>query len=702
MNRFRPIVFFSLVVALLAGPLWSITRAQEGTPEVDRTLAPIIWRTKTNGNIGINDQAATIADSRIYVVDPDGTLTARNVRTGAVAWDTDTGLENTIGPISVTASDDLVAVVRGGEMRVFDDSNGAELWSRTVTNGGDYFPPAIFHGDLLITNEVDLDVEPHSIATFYGLNATTGVQNENEGWVYVAEGGLDNYDVPVSGDLAVVSLSDGHVDVINMVDGSRVWQFDARTTGYIAPVVSGSVVMAQGETDSGKPTITAFDLTTGDERWIVPEPAGYLEGVIGSSAIVTIPAGFDASGSSTPSIRAFDIQNGADRGWVIEDASVTALASGDGGDFLATTSTDSAGNSTSDVRQIDATTGQVEWTLPIERPSFGLVTCGEKLYVRHGAFVASTKQADGTVVYDYAVGIFAPSTLCDGDLLAATVGADGVVAVHDTEVNPNLNPGIPFDSRIRPPFFTTLPIRVPVVPEGDPLELGVWRGQVSADGWVALPAEAVDLNLYVEEGSIYLLESSAAQGQEPVFVRVGAGDVVAVPEGGASIRAADGSVASLYAAGLLPQDVADRIGIPSDERRDDEESRILPSFESVGSIALTAPTHDDVLQITVTTLNPAAESGTWPRLSSWPATIVVTSDSLDVPTAPGVQQPEEQRSVAIYGSLADAGDSDEIPPETIFSAVSQTAEGTGLLVMINPVEVTAYAAAGCYGRCLIR
>ena len=280
------------------------------------------------------------------------------------------------------------------------------------------------------------------------------------------------------------------------------------------------------------------------------------------------------------------------------------------------------------------------------------------------------------------------------------------MAVHDTEIDPNLDPGVSFNSRIRVPFFTTRPIRVPVVPEGDPLVLGVWRGQVSADGWVELPAEAVDLNLFVEEGSIYLLESAAEQGQEPVVVRVSAGEVVAVPEGGASIRAADVSVASLYAAGLLTQDVADRIGIPSEpvpeEENTEELPRILPSFESVGSIELTAPTHDDVLQITVTTLDPAANSGTWPRLSSWPAMILAVSDSFQIPTAPGVQQPEEQRSVAVYELLQDSSDSDQIASETIFSVVSQTDQATGLLVMVEPDATEYYALAGCYGRCLVR
>ena len=175
MNRARAIVFFPLIAALLAGPLLSMAQAQEATPEAERSLAPIVWRTKTNGNLGYGDRPATIADGRIYVVDPDGTLTARNIRTGSVAWEIETGLENPIDPISVSANDDLVAVVRGGEMRVYDDNNnGAELWSRTVTNEGDFFPQAIFHGDLLITNELEADVFPHSIATFYGLVATTG------------------------------------------------------------------------------------------------------------------------------------------------------------------------------------------------------------------------------------------------------------------------------------------------------------------------------------------------------------------------------------------------------------------------------------------------------------------------------------------------------------------------------------------------
>ncbi len=700
MYRFRPFVLFSLIVALIAGPLLSMAQAQEGTPEAGRTLPPIVWRTKTAGNLGFNDRPAAIADGRIYIVDPDGTLTARNMRTGSVAWEIETGLENTFGPISVSANDDLVAVVRGGEMRVFDDNNmGAQLWSRTVINDGDFFPTAIFHEDLLITNEVDLDVDPHSIATVYGLAATTGDQD----WEYVAAGGLSTYDVPVSGDFAVVSLSDGHVEVIDMDDGSRVRQFDAQTTGYTAPFVVGDVVIAQGETSAGRSIITAFSLTTGAELWNLAEPGGFLEGIVGSSAIVTMPAEFDAAGTSAPSIHAFDITNGMDRGWVIEDASVTALATGDDGDFLATTSTDPAGNATSDVRKIDPTSGLVEWTLRISSPSLSLTTCGNKLYVRHGAFVASAKQSDGTVVYDYAVGQFAPSALCNGLTLAATIGADGVVAVHDTEVNPNLNPNVSFDSRIRRPFFITRPIRVPA---SDNLLLGVWRGQVSADSWVPLPPEVIDLNLFVEEGSIDVLLPPEADGQEPLIDRVNAGEVFAVPEGGSSIRAVEGSAATLYAAGLLPEEVANRIGIgpeDSDEENTGEEgTRILPTFEAVGAIDLNDPPPDDVLQITVTTLSPEINSGSWPRLSSWPATIIVTSGSLEIPTAPGVQQPEEQRSIAAYDRLLQGEDTgDVIPSETLFSAVSESAEGTGLLVMVDPTS-TVTLAASCAGRCFIR
>jgi outer membrane protein assembly factor BamB len=677
MVSFRRLILPAMLLVALAAPA-ILVRAQEATPEPG-SRAPIIWRTGPGANYGDHDLPVAFAGDKVYIVEPDGTLRARLVADGTSLWSEPTGL--TSGVIQVSATDGFVAVVRGGEMKVYDSEIGTELWTRPTTDPNDVFPMASFSGNLLITSELDISTAPpHSTGTIYGLNVLDGTQESQR----TAGGGLDSYPIPVADGVAFVSLSNGSIEAIDVSNGAVVWQGEASTTGYTAPIISGEVVLAQGENASDQPTITAFDKDDGTVLWTA-DPSGYLEGIAGASVITTSAADFDSAGSAVASVRALDIETGVER-WTIENASVSSVASqGDTG-FLAIFSMSPTGELTASVNKLDAQSGAIEETLPIENPSFSLTPCGDKLLVRHGAFVASVNQSDLAVAYDYAVGWAAPQVLCNGDVLAATVASDGSLAVHDTTVVPDLAPGVPLTSAIPAPFFVSRPITVPQTPE---LMLGVWRGQISADGWVELPEEFAGLNLFVEEGAALILESREAAGPGAPVIRAEAGEVLEVPDTGTAVRSDGGSVATLYVAGLLPEDHAGRIG-----------GEILPGFEPVGMVAV-GDRPGEVLQITVTAISVEAGTGTWPRLSSWPSMVLVTSDSLEVPTAPGVQQPTEQRSIALLDLLADAGATEAVGRDQVFSVVSPDGSGDGLLVMVEPTVETGVLAFGCAGRCWV-
>ncbi|MGE3798872.1 MAG: PQQ-binding-like beta-propeller repeat protein, partial [Thermomicrobiales bacterium] len=150
MIRLRSFILVSSLIAMLLAPSLAIA-AQEGTP-VPGNVPPVVWRSNPAANYGPFDQPAASSDTAIYVAAADGTLTAFSILDGSTLWSVSTGL--TAGELQVTASDDVVAVVRGGEMNVYRAADGGFLWTRSASNEGDVFPAASFDGDLLLTNEL--------------------------------------------------------------------------------------------------------------------------------------------------------------------------------------------------------------------------------------------------------------------------------------------------------------------------------------------------------------------------------------------------------------------------------------------------------------------------------------------------------------------------------------------------------------------
>ncbi len=673
MARMRWTVLFFILIAILVSPAMLIVEAQgqEATP-APGNQAPILWRTDPGANYGLLDRPATIVGDTLYVLAPDGQLSARLLTDGTTQWTVQTGLS--AGDIQLSGNGGVVAVVRGREMNVYDATNGNELWTRTTANPNDVFPAASFSGDLLLTNELENDFSlPHSTGLIYGLDATTGAEQ----WLRTAQGGLDNYTMPVADGVVFVSLSDGNVEAIDAATGNLVWQAAASTTGYVAPIVTDDFVVAQGRNANLEPTITVLSRVDGSPGWAI-DPSGFLEGVAGTNVIVTTSGVFGGGGASTSEVQLLDLATGQPVR-TIPNAAVSAVAAeGDTG-FLATMST-GPGKPTASVTAFDPTDDEL-WTLQLDRPSFDMVPCGQKLIVRHGPFAAWVDQETGMVAYDFVVGSGSAQALCTGDALAATVGSDGIVAVHDTTITPDLQAGVPLDSTIPEPFFTTLPI---VAPAEENVTLGVWRGEVAEDGWIDLPPTLAGLNLYVESGSVLVLESRDANDPGAPVIRVGEGEIIAVPEGGTAVRSDDGSVARVYVAGLLPDEVAETVG--------DVEAQdpVLPGFDPVAVTNLADPP-DDAIQISVTAIEPEAGTGTWPRLSPYPSLILAATDNVQIPTAPGVQGQ----------SAASAAPSEEIPPDQIFSVTGGGAAAEAVIVTVDPTVTGTYAYS-CAGRCIIR
>lgn len=240
------------------------------------------------------------ADSHIFVMDAEATVSARDLRTGAEVWHAnirpgDTRRDREASGGGVAYADGKLYVSSGyREVLELDAKTGAIGW-RARTEEPIHGAPTVADGRVMV---VALD---NTLLTF---DAATGAP----GWTYQALSEpariLGASSPAVSGDTVVAAFGSGELVALRAANGNDLWNealSRASRTSALSEIrdIPGRPVIYQGDVYavSHSGVFAATDLRTGQARWSLPVvgittpwPAGDVVYVVGSDGKVVCAA----------------------------------------------------------------------------------------------------------------------------------------------------------------------------------------------------------------------------------------------------------------------------------------------------------------------------------------------------------------------------------------------------------------------------
>lgn len=178
------------------------------------SLQPVVlWSADVGkGSVHYNRLLPAVSDGRVYTLDAEGLLQARQADSGALLWQVETGLPTSAGP---GVGDGLLVVgTAEGQVVAFDAESGAERWRRELSSEV-LAVPAIGQ-DKVVVHTAD--------GKLFGLDAAGGEKR----WVY-------NHKAPVltlrggsspviSGSTVFCGLSGGKLVALALDSGLVEWE----------------------------------------------------------------------------------------------------------------------------------------------------------------------------------------------------------------------------------------------------------------------------------------------------------------------------------------------------------------------------------------------------------------------------------------------------------------------------------------------
>jgi len=218
---------FRIVLTLLSLHLLSacsyipwLSREVDPTPPTELTdlVAEIGVTTLWSKEVGKGSEKRRLAlapayqGGRLFVADADGMVSALSAGDGRVLWQHETGLPLSGGP--EVSGDRLYLGSSNGDVVALSSADGAEIWRAQVDSEVLSVPKAA--SDTLVVHTLDDGI--------YGLDITTGERR----WAFGYRAPiltLRGSSTPViSGQFAVVGVSDGKLVKLDLADGVPVWE----------------------------------------------------------------------------------------------------------------------------------------------------------------------------------------------------------------------------------------------------------------------------------------------------------------------------------------------------------------------------------------------------------------------------------------------------------------------------------------------
>ncbi|SFR87794.1 Outer membrane protein assembly factor BamB, contains PQQ-like beta-propeller repeat [Halomicrobium zhouii] len=248
---------------------------------------------------------------------------------------------------------------------------------------------------------------------------TQSLPNASRGWPALADG-------------RVITCVKGQVAAFDVADGSPAWRVDVGDDSPTDPTVvddavvvpfSGSVDGQSGEYVR-RPSVRAYALDDGEERWSVEPPKRQNGVAVADGTVAVASGGWDGTGV----VLGLSLADGSER-WRTEvagDAFTTPVAV-DGTAYVA--------SSDDYVQALELADGSERWRRDFEGRPRGLAVDGETVYVGAGRSLAALAASDGSVdwqvvpasesesVQSVAVGTDA--------VYAGTIGLDAPLVVLD-------------------------------------------------------------------------------------------------------------------------------------------------------------------------------------------------------------------------------------------------------------------------------
>lgn len=236
-----------------------------------RSLTPdgsVNWYTTvTNAQRGIHGTPA-IANGTVYIGAYDGTVTALEVDSGDIDWQTNVG--DAIGASPTYYNGRLYVAVEhhtpSGSVVAINATTGEVEWS-------DHRPTDHPHSTVTID-------KAHSTLLFGSNDGhcyAWSFPDLQRKWTYDT-GGEVKAPIPVSNGTAIVPSWANTITALDVTDGSRQWEFEADDDIMCAPAVyAGTVYVGSHDTNC-----YAIDIDTGSKLWTT-ETGGWITG----SAVAT-------------------------------------------------------------------------------------------------------------------------------------------------------------------------------------------------------------------------------------------------------------------------------------------------------------------------------------------------------------------------------------------------------------------------------
>jgi outer membrane protein assembly factor BamB len=173
-----------------------------------------------------------------YLVTGDGTLEARRIRNGSLAWASATGLNATATP---SAREGRIYVTGPGTMQVFDARTGAPLWQVPIPGNLGYGGQAVTHTSIFIGTA--------AVAGDHGAVLSLSASDGSVRWTTQLDRlvwgtpAVANGVVFVQSDLAIYALSAGRGEILwQRALGTNTISSPAIAEGHVAAVTVNSGV----------------------------------------------------------------------------------------------------------------------------------------------------------------------------------------------------------------------------------------------------------------------------------------------------------------------------------------------------------------------------------------------------------------------------------------------------------------------------
>ncbi|MBL8572874.1 MAG: PQQ-binding-like beta-propeller repeat protein [Hyphomicrobiaceae bacterium] len=223
-----------------------------------------------------------VGDGRIYVYDPNGTVSAHSLDGGGRYWsvrlkpaDKD---DPSLGGGVAFANGRVYATTAYGTISALDPASGGVLWTKQMPEPL-RSAPAVGEGKVYVVSQAN---------TVYAVSEADGNEAWNFRGIPESAGLLSGASPAVSGGFVIVPFTSGELVALSAKDGKQMWNDSISRSGptmaisglsdiSASPVVDDGIVIATGV--GGK--MVAYQLKSGQRMWEAPVGSAHTPAVAG-------------------------------------------------------------------------------------------------------------------------------------------------------------------------------------------------------------------------------------------------------------------------------------------------------------------------------------------------------------------------------------------------------------------------------------